>query len=356
MSGSNSLEIEIHQLFQEDNSIEFVCSELIGKYEKSEVLSATEIEGLSHFLISCGRFDLLNKLYLRCIEKDKLSQFPVGFLIEAIKEQNLEISHEIIDVVDQILEHQPFNTTALQSPFIQLFSAQIARELSEFIEKYKSELLQQKTTMIEQLNHFRQAGLHEQEDQMLKQLLRHFPQDIEVSLLKQAYLEKKADDILNRVATKKEISKKKFQFDLKNFSEDFLIKTSEQLLEIADRLKQTQPDQLYNLALLTFQIERFETALSIIEKAPSSIPVDWFKAETLLQCGRYLDLLNWSEQLEKKYASNSETFHSTTYYKAHCYYELGQKALALHHLENLVQIAPYFRSAESLLEDWRHKS
>ena len=82
LAGTNSLEIEIHNIFQEGTSVDYVCSELLNKYEKRETLSAFEIEGLSHFLMTCGRFDLLQKMYINCLKKSKLSHFPVGFIID----------------------------------------------------------------------------------------------------------------------------------------------------------------------------------------------------------------------------------------------------------------------------------
>lgn len=353
MAGTNSLELEIHNYFQEGTSTEYVSRELVAKYERMEVLSPSEIEGLSHFLIASGRFDLLKKLYEKCVARGKISLFPTGFLIEALLKQNKPITDQAISVCEDIIEKQPFEASALQHGYVKFFSVQVAKEHKEIQKNYTEARLRQKTRLIEQLNHFRTAQLHEQEELVLQQLTKFFPQDLEIGLLKQAQLEKKADDILARVISKRVFAKPKTSIEKSTEHEEFLKEMQTNILKIADDLLTRQPDQLYNLAILAFQFELFEVCLNVLEKAPETSARDWLRAEALLEAGKFLELIHLTEYLEGKESHSTDTVFAVTYLKAIAYHGLGQKDLAIRLMEGILQVVPYYRSADALLVEWR---
>lgn len=355
MAGTNSLEIEIHNLFQEGTSIDYVCSELLNKYEKNETLSAFEIEGLSHFLITSGRFDLLQKLYKKCLKKSKLSQFPIGFLTECLDQQNIEITDDDINLIDYVIHQQPNELTALQSEKILTFSLSAQKKFRQMPEMFLSDRTELKTKLISQLNQNRIYQLIEQEESVLKQLLKFFPNDIDVGLLRQAHLEKKADEILSRVITQKKMIKTK-SGALMNDPEAaiFVHDITSHVQLLIPKLEAENPDQLYNLAILTFQFEMFDLTLEILNKSPKTAARDWFLAETYLECGRFLDLLKLIEKLEADGVTNSETIFGATYLKALAYKGLGQKDFAIHLLESLSATVPSYRSTEALLHEWKN--
>lgn len=353
MAGTNSLEIEIHNLFQEGTSTEFVSRELVAKYEKMEVLSPSEIEGLSHFLITCGRFDLLKKLYIKCVQRSKITGFPTGFLVEALYRQNKPLDDRVINLCEQIIEKQSYEPTSLQQPLIKAFSVQVAKELKEIQKNYTADRLRQKTKLIEQLNHFRQTQLPEQEESILQQLTKFYPQDLEIGLLKQAHLEKKADDILARVIAKRVVSKPKSSLDKNSANEEFLSEMQTNIIKISDQLSQSQPDQLYNLAILAFQFELYDACLKVLSSAPETHARNWLRAEALLESGRHLELLQLIEQLEKQDQQSTDTVFGATYLKAIAYHGLGQKELAIRLMESILQVVPFYRSAEALLVEWK---
>lgn len=355
MAGTNSLEIEIHNLFQEGTSVDYVCQELISKYEKSETLSAFEIEGLSHFLISCGRFDQLQKLYTKCLKKSKLSQFPIGFLTEALDQQKIELTEDDIRLFDFVIEKQPTETTMLHSDKILNFSLLAMTAFEKLPEKFKQDRELQKTKLIEQLNQNRLYQLIEQEEAILKNLLKLFPNDLSISLLKQAHLEKKADDILAKVITQKKMVKSKSGALMHDPEAAlFVHDITSNLKKLIPQLQKENPEQLYNLAILTFQFEMFDLTLEILELAPQTSSRDWLKAEAFLECGRFLDLLKLIENLESSGTAQSDTIFGAIYLKALAYFGLGQKDIAVNLLESLSQTVPSYRSTEALLHEWKH--
>lgn len=212
--------------------------------------------------------------------------------------------------------------------------------------------MRQKTRLIEQLNHYRTAELLDQEEAALQQLSKLYPQDLEVGLLKQAHLEKKADDILSRVISKKTLTKPKTSLEKTTEFVEFLKEMHSNLLKIADDLEKSQPDQLYNLAILAFQFELYDACLVVLSKAPETQARDWLHAEALIESGRYLEVIQFLELIEKKDSKNTDTIFGSTYLKAIAYHGLGDKNLAINLLESILKVVPYYRSAESLLVEW----
>lgn len=355
MAGTNSLEIEIHRLFQEGTSTEFVCRELVSKYEKNEVLSPSEIEGLSHFLITCGQLGLLRELYIKVVQRSKTSVFPVGFFIEAIEKQNKKITNELVDICEAILEKQPFNSTALKSQTIRSFSQFALKQSLEIQKNFNNLRLIEKTKLIELLNHYRNTELQEQEEATLQKLLKLYPQDLEIGLLKQAHLEKKADVILDHIIAKKNIAKPRFSVELTDLGVDFVSQTKKHLLQIASELQKINPGQLYNLAVLCFQSELYETCLDILKIAPESDSQQWLMAEALLAHRRFIDLLQLLEQIEQSPYYNADATFGIIYMQAQAYHGLGQIEKAIHLMESLLQVKTIYRSAEALLAEWKQE-
>lgn len=354
MAGTNSLEIEIHSLFQEGNTLDYVCQEILSKYEKSDTLSSVEAEGICHFLVTAGQFGHLQAFLTKCVNKSKLAQFPLGFVVEALRKQNLPITDNDISVFEYMIEKFPFESSTLQSPEIRLFSTDIAKSIKLLPEKFIQDRQELKAKLIDQLNQNRIYQLIEQEENVLKLLTKHFPNDLDVSLLKQAHLERKADDILSRVISKKNLAKPKRISHLNSESASYIAEFEKQLDTLITTIESESVDQLYNLAILTYQFELYDKTLKILEKAPESESRDWLKAEVYLECHRYLDLLKLLENIEQKHSANSNSTYGAIYLKALAYYGLSQKEIAIRLLESLAQAVSGYRSTEALLQEWKN--
>ena len=355
MAGTNSLEIEIHSLFQENASVDYVCRELVSKYERSDAVSAAEIEGISHLLTSFGRYDLLQKFYLKCLKQQKIATLPVGFLFNCLlKFYPQKIDSELMSLLDGLIARAPQDLTALQNPELCAYSIPLQQRLKNESELFSKERIDLKAKLIEQLDRHRLYQLKDQEELAINQLIKLFPQDIQVSILQQAHLEKKADDILSKISTKKTLVKPKSHSHAAEDADSaqMLEELKTNLQNMGDKIAHESPEQLYNLAVLAFQFEFFELSLSLLEKAPETHSSNWLKAEVLYECGRYLDLLKLIEDLEKKPSSNAEDSYGATYLKALAYYELGQKDLAIRLMSSLARAVPFYRSSEALLREW----
>lgn len=356
MAGTNSLEIEIHNLFQEYPSAEYVCQELLAKYERNEVVNTQEIEGISHFLISFGRFDLLQKFYLKTLNQKKVIQFPVGYLFECLIKTQQPITHDTLSFIEGLIAKQPDEITALQQSDLLSYSPSLSRRSQNLEDIYLKNREEMKVKLIEQLNKHRLYQLKDQEESVINQLIQLFPNDIEVGILKQAHLERKADDILSKFNNRKTLTKSHHHdlFEANDTqSQDVLTDLKKSLQELSLKLQAESPEQLYNLAIFTYQLELFELTIEILDLSPESHARDWLKAEALHECGRHLDLLKLIEDLEKKPSQKAEDAYGATYLKALAYYGLGQKDLAIKLMSSLTRAVPFYRSSEALLHEWK---
>lgn len=354
MAGNNSLELEINSLFQEGNSLDTICNEVIAKYDKSDVISPLEIESLCHFLSAAGRPNLLFKFLLKCLRKDSIGNFPWGSFVEACIKSGEDVSNELLELIETSLEEsKDFENSAKSPTLINLIpelSVYISNKKTEFI----NERLQSKTKLIAQLNHNRIYQMNDQEEHTLQQLVKMFPHDIEAKLLHQAHLEKKADDILNRIRTpsSRTFSKKMFEIHSEE-AQQFISDLSTHLNSLADRLNEDAPEQIYNLAMLALQFELFDLSLVLINKAPKTFASEWLKAEVLFESSRFLDLLKHIDEIESSSISTPEATYGAIYLKAQAYYGLGQKQIAIQLLESLSSKVSSYRSTDALLHEWK---
>ncbi len=355
MAGNNSLELEIHSLFQEGMPLETICDEILSKYEKSDVISPFESESISHFLMLAGRIDLLFSFYAKCLRKNSLAQFPWGSLTSAVLQIESQLSEELIDLIEMGLKDQPEEESAYKVAALMSAIPTLQTRLQAYKQSFAVDQLQTKVKLMAQLNHNRLYQLKDLEEQTLQQLIKVFPQDLEVKLMHQAHLEKKADEILARIrSTPRSISStKRITEEVNAETLEFIDNLRKQTLALADRLQTEQPDQIYNLTMLAMQFDLFDLALELSAKAPPSFAGEWLKAEILYESGRFLDLLKHIENIETKMASTPESTYGAIYLKAQAYFGLGQREIAIQLLESLSSKVPSYRSTEALLHEWK---
>lgn len=358
MAGYNNLELEIYSLFQDGYTLEQICQDVVIRYEKSEAISSPEIESLSHFLISAGQYELLFKLYNRCLRRDSLAAFPWGYFTLAIEKNLPQIPDLLLDIMVQGIESEPSESSCAKNQLLLQSIPIVSSRLKLESEKFQLEQLENKARLIDQLNQNRLYQLVDQEEQTLQQLVKSYPRDIEVQLLYQAHLEKKADDILLKVKNQAFAKVRKQKHDISEYTpegQEALTQISQHLQSLSDQLTESAPEQIYNLAIVAMHFELYDLGLSIIEKAPKTFSSEWLKAEILFESGRHLDLLKHIEEIETRLATTPEATYGATYLKAQAYYGLGQKDIAIQLLESLSQAVPSYRSTEALLHEWKNQ-
>jgi len=358
LAGSTSLELEITSLHREGHGLDYVCQELFSKYDRTDAISFNEINGVFHFYQKAGRPDLALKLFANGVRRNKFGAIPIGLLADlldstpdyAVDDSDIQFfemhAFQLIQV-SNILEE-----SILQSELFDRISLRTNRAKQDYKEQYQEKRKLQKSRLIEQLNKYRVYNLPEQEQNALKQLLQLYPQDVEVKLLQQAFLEKKADEILRRVQSRHVLKPNASDLYTKE-DEATRAKFAASLTLLAARVKEESPDQMYNLAVLAFQLELFEPALHFINDCPKSASKEWLKAEILLEGKRYLDLLQHVESIEKEFLTDSDAVYGANYLKALAYHGLGQTNMGLQLLEQISAVHPNYRSTDALIIEWK---
>jgi tetratricopeptide (TPR) repeat protein len=356
LAGNNSLELEVHTLFQSGYSLEIICNELLSKYEKSDIVSPSEAESISHFLITAGKIDTLFKFYKKCLQRKSINIFPWGHLAEAFLQLEPQLNDVLVDIIEMGLEAQPEEESSYKSSRLVEEIPALSVRIQTLKKNYSVDRLELKTKLMAQLNHNRLYQLTEQEEQTLQQLIKLFPNDIDVKLLHQAHLEKKADEILNRIKSPGNTSTtnpRRSSEETNPEAQRFIQNLSVHILNLAKRLQTESPEQIYNLAMLAMQFELYDLSLELINQAPVSFASEWLKAEILFESGRYLDLLKHIENIEQIPTSTAESTYGAVYLKAQAYYGLGQKEIAIRLLESLSEKVPNYRSTQALLHEWK---
>lgn len=354
MAGNSNLELEIHSLFIDGSTPEHICREILAKYEKSEVLSPAETQGVSHFLIAAGRFDLLIQFYQKGLRRNSISSFPWGYLAFALKQTTGTIPDYIIDLIDLALQDPNIDSSTFRVPELIERLPQAAEHEKNVKQRFVHQQLEIKNKLISQLNHNRLYQLSEQEELVIKQLVKNFPNDAEIQLLHQAHLEKKADEILSRVRSqRKNTPSIKSTTSTSAEGDEFIAQLKTQVQKLASQYKDSFPEQIYNLAILSMNFELYDFSFDLLNQAPETFAGEWLKAEILFESGRFLDLLKHVETIEKKLTTTPDSTYGAIYLKAQAYYGLGQKEMAIQMLEALSQARPSYRSTEALLHQWR---
>lgn len=355
MAGHNSLELEIHNMHQRGYTLDAICGEVLAKYEKNDVISPLEAESVSHFFLTAGRIDLLFRFYSKCLKKNSLGMFPWGNLVEAVIQFQPEIPELLIDLIEMGLQAHPEEQSSYKSPTLLNLIPSLQNKVGTLRKQFDIEKLQLKAKLMSQLNHNRLYQLTEQEEQTLYQLTKIFPTDIDVKLLYQAHLEKKAEEIFLRVKNPRNQSQPPRRIFIEDHpdAQEFIQKLDQVLTQLTARLKIEAPEQIYNLAILAMQFELFDLSLKVLKQAPQNIATDWLKAEMLFESGRHLELLKHIEMIENQVAQTSDFTYGAIYLKAQAYFGLGQKEIAIRLLESLSDKVPNYRSTQALLHEWK---
>ena len=102
-------------------------------------------------------------------------------------------------------------------------------------------------------------------------------------------------------------------------------------------------------------MEDYESALLLLNKAPSCVTVDFLKLESLLKLERYLEALPMIDELELAYLDDKQLLASLQLTRAKVLYGLNQVDVAVEILRGLTFHEPGFRESEVLLRLWEQE-
>ncbi|MEQ1875634.1 MAG: hypothetical protein ABL958_03245 [Bdellovibrionia bacterium] len=116
---------------------------------------------------------------------------------------------------------------------------------------------------------------------------------------------------------------------------------------------QRHPATAYDISISLRFMGLHDEALVALGFAPRNTSVLWLELELLLETGRFVEVLDKADNIERKLTSDPEASFSAAYARAIALHGLGQFAEAKKILEGIVKVKPAYRSAHSLLMKWK---
>lgn len=340
---SSRIEIIIQKLLQ-DHDATYVADDLLKKWDRGE-LSDEDQHIAAQFLINAGFLKTLQNQFGKQLSQDRYIAW-VPFL-EMISRTVETLPDETVDpiLVGMTESNQLENLIYAQSSkklhnrlkkliktFLEEVDVTLKMEKKQLTEKLQRQINDRMTTEVKSLSHL---------------LRERFPADKEIldmtSNLDLAHIrslvEKKERELHQIIPLKKE-----------NLNNPEKIKIIDDVVKNA----QKNPNTAYDLAILLTQMEVYNDALTCLGYAPSSLEKDWLKLDLLIKSENYIDAINESFEIEKKYSENPETIFAALQLRAQALYGLGEKEKAIQILEKLLETSPKSHTAKVLLHSWRN--
>lgn len=347
LRSANSVEMEIHAFLGQFLSAEKAAEALLKKYEKLK-LSSGEFEAIASFLSNAGLYSKLAEFALKKMFDESL--VPWGHFAEALFQSSNSVDAKVKKALIEGASESRRIAQLCRTHVLDDFDPRIPELRKQRKDKFLEKALKKKTDLLVQLEVFKSQSLRAEEDQVIRQLQKMFPEDSEIHKLRISLRERLAQDYITKRPQK---SRREIFFPL------YEEKTAEEqniLEQIEISMKEAAKSAKYlanDFAIAHMVWENFDAALRLVEIAPNSPVKDWLKAEILLRSRRFAELLDQLIELEEKYSEEPETVFAVYYLRAQALWGLDQKKTAIEILEGMVETRPSYRAAGSLLKEWK---
>lgn len=220
---------------------------------------------------------------------------------------------------------------------------------NELLETKVKEQQQFKQNLIEKFEFLKNQRMNEQAGRVLRRMVDLYPDDEELSQLKQNYDEEWAREVLSsHLASLSEEKFDRTRTAPSSLDEEML----KQFLLEGEKLALENREIASDLAIAFWFMEDPVRATEILAWAPITTSNDWLKAEFLTASRHFVEALEWLNVLEVKYISDPETTFAVSYLRAQCLHALGQQSSALEIMQSIVRVRSNYRSAHALILEW----
>ena len=279
------------------------------------------------------------------------SRVPFDLLIHLCSRQNLAPSAMVVaatlkGVRKQRAQAELLVVTGWDSldPRISLTRDQLRAQKADDQRRFKDGLL-------EKFEFLQSQRMTDQARRTLKRMLELYPDDAVFLGLKSAFDESWARDVLaNHMASSQRESGRpeRTRTEPSSFDEAML----QSFLLEGERLSVDSRALAADLAIAFWFVGDHPRGLEILHWAEPNASTDWLRAEMLFEARRFIEALEWLNQLETKYVGDPESTFAISYLRAQCLKESGQPARALEILQSIVRVRPNYRSTNALLTEW----
>ncbi|MBO9667778.1 MAG: hypothetical protein J7501_13320 [Bdellovibrio sp.] len=345
---STYVELEIQNLLNETSDLDDVATRLISSLESSpDQFTLDNLNSLARFLNQTGRHLQLVEFILKHIENESF-HVPWPYFLEALGHASLDLDEKTVRALIEGIEESNDESEAARSAGLDLYIPQLKEWRSNRKYRIHKDFLSNKKNLLDQLITLRTQQLYEKEKALLKRLQKLYPGDSDVAKEVSDHRQRYALDILAKRSPKA----RKIQTDDLNAKDPEVEKALEALLKSLLEHASEDSEMAFEFAIVAIMLDGYETALEILQFCEPSESLLWLRLEVLLQCRRFIEVLNELAQVEVLLAHQPETFFATAYLRAQALWGLGQKHTAIEVIEGLLAARPHYRAASALLNIW----
>lgn len=334
---SQKIELLIQELLKEKDST--LAADELMKIWESESTSLEDRNAIVVFLAQAGFLSTLKNQLLEDLSKGKkVNWFGLLFFLSQQK-----LAPEKLDsIYVGLLETNEVETLMHFKAFNQYpkFETLYQRNIDDLLKAKEKELLDLKQKLKRLINDKNTSEIKKISEILYKRFsydeeVRELTSDLELAKARKI-LKKKGESIFDTTQLNPERSK-----EFKQMAQSYL--------EEAEKNK----SQAYQLAISLYQMEAYSTSLNVLELSEDTMGKDWLKIELLILNKKYIEALDFSFEIEKKYHDNPNTIFETLYYRAIALYELNQKEKAQNILQKILEVKPEHLKSHLKLNEWK---
>lgn len=351
----DSFELEIHKLLSSGRSLDSVTEYLKEQWDRSG-LSYYDQSIVALFLARCGSIEALFDMVSKQVQRE--GRVPWTAVAEALSLAPQAAPKETLDQIFIGCGIENKLHDLAMSPNLDSADPRFLKLRQVTLDERWASIAAEKTKKLERLKELRTDRLFEAEEKLLRVLRRQFPDDAQIKARLTDLDEHKARLALDKNRQTESRNRKLLVHLERNLGIERRTPNPDAIFFGKAILQEasTKPDSAYELAIALVMMGIPELAIEALDFAPDSAKKNWLRIEVLLENHRYLDVLNQCQELGAAYGSDPETAFSVSYAKARALWGLRKTEEAIYVLEGIVNLRPGYRSAHSLLLDWKEQA
>ena len=301
-----------------------------------------------YFLLHSGQYRKAFLLIRKWIgDKRKV---PWAAFLQICHDNTIPPCEEVLNAIFEGAQEQHLESDLVRARCWDEFDSRFADLRAQKSNQRQVEYQQRVLGLKEKLNFLQAQRMLEEEEKLLQQLEKAFPDDDHIKNKRQEFRVRWAREILSKAQAER-TDKKIEAATYETLSQDES-NVLEILLEAAREQVAENPDKAYLFSIAFFQMDAFNCAYEILKDIPNSFHTDWLRLEVLLASRRYIECLDEVNRVEIRHADHAETLFASTYMRALALIGLGQISTAVALLKSILNVRPSYRSTAALISEW----
>lgn len=342
-------ELEVRNMLKGGLSTNELTTAII-RHILDESLPWEEKRAFWHLLFLSGREATLAHALAQCL-KAKM-RIPFDLIVQVTSKSRLKPTPIVVEALLKGVRKQNAAEEMIGPTGWDHFDRRFQEQREDLLAKKVANQRAFKDGLLEKFEYLQSQRMTEQAGRVLRRMVELYPDDPGFAKLKAEFEEQWARDVLsNHMATinNEKIEKLDRTLTVPSTSDEEMLNC---FTKEGEKICMLKREFAGDLAIAFWFMEDYTRALDILAWAQPSLACDWLKAELLFSARRFIEALEWLNQLEIKYINDPETTFAVSYLRAQCLKGSGQFTTALEILQGIVRVRPNYRSVNTLLQEW----